>query len=145
LAGGNINTLTNSQVNLIDTYGNNGSIVLKTYLKSFASMLSSSKQNPTEAEKAVIKEITQKAFDDGNAVTTSQTGLENAFTDAKLKLNPENYEFYQMAEESTLTKNAIIADPAKCYQIFTKEEMTSKFAHYAFVLEDFKKRYRSSK
>jgi hypothetical protein len=115
---------------------------VKVLDNAMVSMISSLTENPTEAEKSLIKGNVAATIQKGNEQVTSQPGLKNALTDEHLMKNPENREFYQLVKESSINQKAVIADPASGYTLFVTraDEMASKCAHYAVVVEDFIKR-----
>jgi aconitase B len=121
--------------------------VSRSYAVSVVSLISSLKANPTESEKSVIRKKAQDALNAANALITSQAGMENVLTDKSLRSMPENSEFFQYVDETEAILNEFIANPqnAMDYVSTNVDELAFKYAHYAFVMKDFIKRYQTGK
>lgn len=147
LAGNDVTRIIDDNVKLIDTYGNDNAELYRTGLISFTAFLSKLKENPTEAEKVVIKQKVISAVDSGNSIVTSQVGLRNVLNDTKILSKPENREFSQMVQVRDIMQKSVSEDPAKAYEAFsTKGDLiASKISHYAAVIEDFIKRNKIGK
>jgi hypothetical protein len=117
------------------------------FLTSLTSLLSSLKQNPTEVEKAVIKQKFEEFTKNTYASVFVLPGLEDASKDSSLKSLPENREILQLVQGTQMLSKAIIADPAIAYKYVSTEKtsVSTKLAHYVIVLADILKRYRNSK
>jgi hypothetical protein len=117
------------------------------FLTSLTSLLSSFKQNPTEAEKTVIKENYKEFIDSGTAAIFALPGLKDASEVSSLRTLPENREMLQIFQESQIVSKAVIANPAMPYKYVSTEKslVATKLAHNLIVLADILKRYRSSK
>lgn len=146
MAGGDVSTKINEYVKIIDDMGG-ADAINRGFQNALAGVLSSLKANPTEAEKVVIKQKVQETVDRAKSIITSQDGLEKSFTDKALQSKAENREFYQLVQETNLLSKAAIDNPASAYTLFTTkaDEMATKMAHYAVVIEEFIKRNRIGK
>jgi hypothetical protein len=132
---------------LMEDFGGPYKQKLRSYHDTFATMVSSFKEIPTDAEKAVIiknvADLKQKAYD----VAGSQVGLEDAINNQDLKKKSENREFYQVVDLTSMMSKTINADPALGYKLITVNatDMASSYAHNMIVIEDFIRRYRTGK
>jgi hypothetical protein len=147
MAGGDVSKMKEKHVKIVESYGATDLDRVRTFETSVATMLSSFKETPTDAEKT---DIVQKSTDVQNnlyLLVTTKPGLENSLTDSNLKSKPENREFYQLIDESNLYLESITADPASAHQNFTTDldKYAKMYAHYAFVVEDFIKQNKVGK
>jgi hypothetical protein len=145
LQGGDVSAQIDSHVAIVASLGANTTLH-RTFVSSTASMIASFKPSPTDAEKALVKQITEQNVKDVHALTTSLPGLKNVLTDAKLKSKPENREYYQMIQEFDIVSNDIIANPAYGYELVNGQGdlVATKYAHYLVVTEEFNKRNQVS-
>jgi hypothetical protein len=147
LAGDDVTTLIDDNLNLIDTYGNNNSESYRIFLTSSADLLLELKENPTEADKVVIKQKLKDLTPTGQSIITSQIGMKHALTDTKLLAKPENREFNQILQGKEIMFKSINENPAKAYDFFIAkgDESANKLSHSVVVIEDFIKRNKIGK
>jgi hypothetical protein len=112
-----------------------------------ADLLSSVVEAPTEAQKAVFIQKVKDLEIQAETIFTSQSGLENAFTDEAKKALPENREFYQLVSGFKFLSKAAQVYPERVYSLLTAnaDVASSRMARFAVVIEEFKKRYRTRK
>lgn len=137
-ANGDISSLITKQTELLDNNGANTTFIA-SYLTSLASLMSNLVPNPSEDQKAQIKQRTVESLNFVELVIKSQPGLENFDTDVNLITDPANYEFYQILQDLHNTGQAINNDPANA-KVFFDDPTAAAWGRLSVLTMDFSKR-----